>query len=425
MITAVSIAGVPVNLGQVLAANVTVMHGRAAFDDPPTPSHADITLLIPATSGMPGWGAGDPIVVTAEHGPLFTGTITDRRLPGHLDTAELGPCAQLELMCAGPLATAGYRVVGDEPWPQETGTARATRILTLAGLPHLVMPPATSEVQVLPRDVDAQPALTLLGELATDTGAAVVDLPDGRILYQPLEARDRPVFAVRWMDLPPDPWTAFNPATTWADLDQRSPASEQPLPLPPAAVLAEPEWVSGPATIINHARIGWGLPPEGGQQATEQTTDPGSITRYGRRYAYLGTQLASQTDAADRASRIVTTQARERWALGGVTVWEAQLAPDTGAAVNFLTCGQWVSLDGLPQPAPAASWAAIVEGWTYTETKSSQRHDAWWTLALSDPLHSLAVMTWADFTPAYTWAGFPPDVAWADLTGTDNLEAAA
>ena len=59
-------------------------------------------------------------------------------------------------------------------------------------------------MQVLASDVDAQPALTLLDQLAADTAAAVVDLPDGRIMYQPLETRSRPVFNVRWMDLDPD-----------------------------------------------------------------------------------------------------------------------------------------------------------------------------------------------------------------------------
>lgn len=427
MITALTIAGAPVDLGLVLAANVTVLHGRAAFDDGPTPSAADLTLLIPETAGMPAWSAGDPLTLATGHGPLFTGTITDRRLPGHVDTTELGRCAQLELMCAGPLAGAGYRIVGDQPWPQEIGTARATRILNLAALPALVEPPIPTrpEVQVLARDVDAQPALGLLEDLATDTGAAVVDLPDGRVLYQPLEARARPAFPVRWQDYDPAlTWSAVGPAVKWSDLTQRSPGSSVPVPLPPGAVLAEPEWVSGAGAMINHARIGYGPIPEGGQQATEEASDAASSARYGRRYAYLGTQIATSADAAKRASRIVTTQARERWALGSITVWADQLDPATQAAIAGLVCGDWVQVDALPQPAPARSWAGIVEGWTYTETKSAARHDTWWTLALSDPQHSLAVMTWADHPAAYRWADYPAALIWADLTDTTQLEAA-
>lgn len=425
MITDITVAGQPVDLGKVIAENVTVMHGRSATADGPTPSGADLTLLIPENQGMPAWTSGDPISILADHAPLFTGTISDLRLPGHVDTAELGTCAQLELMCAGPLAKAGYRVVGDEPWPQETGSARATRILTLAGLPHLVQTPDTAEVQVLPRDVDAQPALTLLEQLADDTGAAVVDLPDGRVLYQPLESRSRPTFIVRWMDLDPTPWTAIAAATTWADLDYVSEAAVAPLPLPPGAVLAAPEWFATAAAVINHTRVSYGVPPEGSDQAYAEALDDASIARYGRRYAYLGTRIATLADAAERAAHIITTQARERWAMGGVTVWEQQLDADTAAAVQQIRCGRWVQVDAIPQPAPATSWAAIVEGWQYTETHNNLRADSWWTMALSDPLHSLAVMTWADFTPTQTWSQFPPNAMWVDVTSTELLEVAA
>ena len=82
-----------------------------------------------------------------------------------------------------------------------------------------------------------------------------------------------------------------------------------------------------------------------------------------------------------------------------------------------------MQVTGLPQPAPAAAWAAIVEGWTYTETKTTSTRQAWWTLALSDPLHSLAVMTWADFPPDYEWQDFPALVTWADLTDLATIGA--
>ena len=156
MITAVSIAGVPVDLGRVVAENVTVIHGRASFDDGPAPSSAELHLLVPSADGLPAWTSGDPLIIDGAHGRLFTGTVSDRRIPGHVDTVELGRCAQLEVIASGLLATAGYRVIGEEPWPQELGSARAQRILDAANLTGLVQAPAPSEVQVLARDVDAQ-----------------------------------------------------------------------------------------------------------------------------------------------------------------------------------------------------------------------------------------------------------------------------
>ena len=79
--------------------------------------------------------------------------------------------------------------------------------------------------------------------------------------------------------------------------------------------------------------------------------------------------------------------------------------------------------DGLPQPAPATSWAGIVEGWAYREWMAGDTRQAAWTLSLSDPLLSLAVPTWADFTPAFRWADFNPLLTWADLTSMDAIGA--
>ena len=101
---------------------------------------------------------------------------------------------------AGPLAALGVRKVGDEPWPQEIGLARAERILTLAEVPWAT--DGVVDVQVLPRDVDAQPALGVLQDLAGETSAAVFDVPHGEVIYQALSGRSRPVFPYRWEDFP-------------------------------------------------------------------------------------------------------------------------------------------------------------------------------------------------------------------------------
>ena len=413
MITAVAVAGVELDPNTVSTEAITVTHGRSAVDEGPSASSATLTLL---ASTMPAWSVGDPIVIESSWGALFTGIITDRAIPEHIQTVERGRCARVELDATGAVAILGRRPVGDEPWPQETSTARATRILELSGVPYQVDTSAATTVQVNPRDIDAQTALDVLDELAGDTAAAVVDTPDGRVLFQPLEARSRPVFAVRWQDFPPDDtWADFDAATTWADLGYRSPASEVPLVLPSGAVGFEPEWKSTAGAIINSVRIGYGVPTEGAEQSSVSGQDDASIARYGRRHFGNDSQLARLTDAQAVVSRVMSTRAWERWAMGSVDVYVDALDEPTRAAVAGLRCGDWVRVDDLPQPAPAISWAGICEGWAYREWVSGDTRHAGWTLALSDPLLSLAAMVWADFPPAFTWSAFDPLLTWSDL----------
>ena len=102
MITAVTIGGQPVDLGQVMADEVTVLHGRGAVDDGPTASSATLRLLI--ASGMPSWAVGDTLSIDTADGPLFTGVVADRRISRHVDTTERGRVAVFELTAAGAVA---------------------------------------------------------------------------------------------------------------------------------------------------------------------------------------------------------------------------------------------------------------------------------------------------------------------------------
>lgn len=424
MITTVTIAGQAVDPDQVEATSIVVTHGRAQFTDGPTPSSATLILLHPAGS-MPTWATGDLLQLDGDTGTLFTGRITDRALT-HLDTQERGRVGRFTITATGSLARLGIRKVGDTPWPQEPATARAARILAAAGTPWQVT--GTADAAILPRDVDAQPALALLEELTTDTAAAVFDTPSGAVIYQALSGRARPVFPWRWMDFPASwTWDSLDPTLTW-DGDPPSlgewdsPGSEFPIKLPGSAVEWEPEWASTEGQVINRVRVGWGTPPDGADQDTVEASDPDSVTRHGERYAYIGTQLATQADAQDRATHIITTQGRDRWALGTVVVLLDQLDPGTRWDLLRAQCGRHVTVQGLPQPAPASEWTGILEGWTYQQWRTGPGLDhERLTLHLSDPLWSLAVMTWADYPATYTWADHPEALIWDYLNSTADL----
>lgn len=420
MIQSVSINGQPLDPGMVLA-QVTISHGRRIVGDGPAASTA--TVIVEQRGAMPTWRGGDLLTVEHSTGRLFTGRVTDRTLEHSRDVD--GVYGTFTITATGPTARLGVRVVGDVPFPQEPATARAERVLQLAGMPYVIDGPA--DMAILPRDVDAQPALDLLEELQRDTAAAVFDLPTGEVVYQPMSGRQRPVIPYMWSDFPPaQTWAASDPALTWngdppSIGDWDSPRSKFPLDIPGSVTLWAPQWRASEGVVVNHARIGWGLVPEGGQQATVEAVEQSSIDRHGRRYAYLGTQLAVEGDAQERATHIVSTQSIDRWALDDVDIQLDLTDPQFYNQVMALRCGDHVVLHDLPTPNPAITWPAIVEGWTYIELAEAELRREQLTLILSDPLLSLAVMRWDDYPGTYPWQGHPPAVTWMDLTQTSVL----
>jgi hypothetical protein len=414
MITA-TVAGLPLDSGQVLA-TCTVIHGRRSFGEGGQPSSATITVEYPP-GAMPVWQSGDTLELMSDDGPLFSGRIVSRNLT---HTPDRG---LFQMTAAGALAALGVRRVGDAPWPLETGTARATRILTAAAVPYKVV--THTDLWVLPRDVDAQPAAGLLDELTAATGAAVFDTPTGVVVYQPLQSRSR-IRPWMWRDFTTETWDVTDPALTWdaappTVADWISTSSQMPVVLPADTVVWEPEWTSQEGAVINHVRIGYGVAEE--EQDAVELEDSASILQHGRRYLYEGTPLATAGDATTRATRILTTQAAERWEIGDVQVSLADLPGGLRAEVVGLLCGDQVVLQGMPQPAPAIDWSAILEGWTYTHTGSGGTVVEQMSLALSDPLLSLMVMVWNDYPALFVW----PDhgtLFWSDLDDVDILEAA-
>jgi len=419
MITTVTVGGVTLDPGMVLA-EAQISHGRQSVGEPTAASVA--TIRVEHRGAMPTWHGGDVLTVDHVTGRLFSGRVTDCTLEHGLD--ESGSYGTFIVTAAGGVARLGLRVVGDEPFPQEPGSARAERILQLAEVPYVIDGPADAEI--LPRDVDAQPALGLLEGLAADTSAAVFDLPTGEVVYQSLSGRNRPVVPYMWSDFPPgDTWAGMDPTLSWAGAppsiaEWPSPTSEFPVDLPGSVVLWGPQWQSSEGTVINHIRVGYGA-ASGSDQATTELIDQASVDGHGRRYVYLGTQLALLADAQARAQKVISTQSQDRWALDDVDVQLDLLDETQYAAVMALTCGDHVVLHDLPSPSPASDWPAIVEGWQYIETANAGTRLEQITLLLSDPLHSLAVMRWDEYPTLYTWAEHPTYLTWADLTSPDML----
>jgi hypothetical protein len=410
IVTEVEVAGQALDPCDVLH-TVTVDHGRSEWGADPEPSAATITVL---ASMLPPWSAGDTIHLAGPAGPVFTGRITDRALEHDQGLAMVTATA------TGALASLGRRVIGDVPWPVEPAQVRAARILALAadGGPWRIQEPG-GEPQVTARDVDAQPALRLLTEIAASTGGTLFDTPTGEVVYQPLPARQTPLYPFQWLDFAPDlRWRDVAPDLRWRDLGV-SPAARPTLDIPACLIGWQPAWSSTAAAIINTARVVYGPPPpdEGTDRPVQVATDERSIARHGRRDLRIDTQLQDAADAADRARRIITTQARDRWQMPEAVVLLRDASGPQRTALLGLRCGDRVRLHGIPAPSPAGSggtWEGLVEGWRLEQATEEGGVVAVMTLRLSDPLLSLAVQRWRDAPPALRWRGMGTR-KWRDL----------
>jgi hypothetical protein len=419
MIDTVALEAGPLDPSIVLH-ELTVTHGRrSAFDTGPAASTATLVLLPAGT--LPPVSGGDLMQLSGPAGALFTGRITDRALT-YGDTPEDGP--ELVVTAMGTASRLGLRPVGDVPWPQEPASSRAARILTAAQVPHTITADPARDYPVIPLDLDATPAADALTDLAAAPPAAVVDTPNGSILYQQLTSRAIDV-PYRWSDFPPaEEWQGLAADLTWDGTapslnEWTSPASD-PITVPPAAVTYAPAWSAAESDVVNHSRAGWGTVDP---QPTVEAEHAASIARHGRRYTYTATQLANAVDATDFVTSTLTARATDRWALPDVEINLDACDPDTAAALLRSQCGQPVRIGNLPTPGPATAWAAILEGWTYTQTATDTGVLRLMRLALSDPLHSVIAMTWTDYPGTYVWDDHPPALTWADLTTTETLEA--
>lgn len=400
----VTIAGTVVDPCWVDTAAVIITHGRAGVADGPTASTAVLAFVVPE---MPTWRVADPIAIAADGMTRFTGRIADIELT-HVPAATGEQEAVLEVTCIGPVADLGRRQIGDQPWPLDSSSTRATRILTAANVPAQVE--GNPALTVNPRDVDARTALDLVTDLAEDVGAAVFDTPDGLVVFQHYQARAQTWAYHLWREAP-GTWSE-TPAwfPTWADTATESPSAPTPVEIPCDVAAWEPTWVQTDAQVINDVTIGYGVPPQGQEQDRLTADNPESITRFGRLHYGNDTQLADSLSAGYRAGMILDRHATPRWGMAGLDVWPDDMDPTLRDQVLALLCGKRIMTTGLPAPAPSLTAVGVVEGWTHTLTPTLNQI----TFNLSDPLHSYAGIVWAALNPGGRWTDVDPALPWYD-----------
>lgn len=383
-----------------------IVVGRSTVRDQGAPGYVSATVCTARRDML--LSAGAAVEVTAAGRIRHRGTITDIGLT-HEAPSDTGRLAVQPVTAMGPLASWGRRFIGDQPWPVESVADRARRIAALAGSPITVHGGAQL---VTARDVDRRRAGELLAELADSTGGWLYDQA-GTVHLQALDARRVTPATVRWSDEPA--------AASWADLDGSPWHDDDSGTIAPAIVIPctaidwQPSWQQS-SEVTNRVRIEYGPAPAEGERPVVEVSSPESIAVHGESETRISTVLQERADALTLAGLILDRAAWPQWRLSTVVVPYDEAPAQLRAQLDTMAPGARATVTGIPQPAPAASFPGVVEGWSETlswdpDTGGTRRT---FTIALSHAAHSLALPSWDAQPPAARWSDLDPYARWEE-----------
>ena len=388
--------------------DVTVQVGRDNVDTQPEASVLTVNMI-------DGWNlvgnVGDPCTLVDADGCMFAGTITD------IDSGPpeiVGDPWRARLMAAGPLAQLGQNVVGDEPWPQETDSARVYRILNLADAQHQVNPGLLGPA-ILARDVDAQPAAELCRSVATDALGTLWEQPADPVTpirYTPQSLRAWNAQAITWGSMDPvTKWNTLPAGLTWSQVNTDTlPIAGAPgsLTLDCADIDAEVVFSQRLSDVVAYVRVAYGVDPGAGERPEVSAGSPGGFPQ-----VRLDGQLALVGDAQAVANTIWRSRREPVWRLSEVTLRRDDLlAGEWSALRSALDVGTRLTIN-LPTSSPVGPvWQGFLEGWE---------------LRVVDDLHSVILRTserlmtepadrWQDVAPAEKWNTLVATLTWDTAT---------
>lgn len=368
----ITLDGVAVPLAGV-AADVTIRHGRTGYFAGASASTCQITLLDVDRATVTALRIAARLVVSYQVdgagaiAPRFTGRVTD----GTLDEDDL------TIVAVGKLSELSGYVVPNGPYGAQSWSSRLLTVFAQTGVAIAVdvrVPATNPQLAALTVLIDEEPNLAdYVASLLDWMGAAVADLPDGRILIQPASSRSTA--------------SAAN--------------------IPPGIVLYTPQWRE---VLPGYNDVH--ITDAAGRDWHAYALD-NSIRDYGRRTGEFATETTDDS-GYQLAWEMVERQSQPAWVVESATLLEGR----------ELAIGQPVRLSGFPSSAPHRSWIAIVEGWTDHVTSDGEELTWAMELALSDPILSgigLAPVTWAEVPLELTWATMNQSTTWAEATTLDSL----
>ena len=348
--------------------HASIRHGR---DDPSSQPEADSATLELVGPMPAGVEVGATLELLARVGgttyPRFAGRVTDVAIGWHSVDLPAGT-----IVAVGELADMGRRVIGDAPYPAETDGVRVNRAIAAAGVRTDAIRSDPGTLTVLARDVDAQPALAIAVDAATDGAGFVWQATDGAVLYADAQHRRaaRPV----------------------VELD----ACDLPLSL---------SWTKGLEGLVNDIRVRYGA---ANPQPEVHVTDAASIVDLGTFAASLSTRLASAGDANARAQIVAVRQSRPTWVLASLGMPLEWLDAQLSLALLELEVHDLLSITGMPAGAPMTSALVFVEGWSETIAPGSWQIE----LAVSDYCRTAPAPSWDEVDPLVTWDTLDAGLTW-------------
>lgn len=313
---------------------------------------------------------------------VFTGTVTDTDTSWVPLVPHVSWQCSVQVLAVDPLGDLANQPVGDAPWPAESVTLRAQRIEALTTIPTWTTDP--SALQVAARDVDRQPALGLLDDLAATASLA------GGVFYDP------------------------NTDTGAFLLDASRTSTVPDLTLTGCNIEDSAHLAESVADVVNDCTVTYVNPADLSAQPEAHAVLAESVASDGRRYQSISTQLTDGTAAQARADQTVKRRGHSvpRWA-------DVRLSSRTGitrAAAEALMKarpGFRVRIDE-DVPAPAVMpWDGYLEGWALEATQDEFTV----TVSLSPAVWSGPLLTWADVPTSATanqWQDLKAGWRWVD-----------
>jgi hypothetical protein len=368
----------------------------------------DLVLLAPAAGAV-------------QSGTVFSGRVTD--LKAQYGEATGG--TMVDVIAQSHLAELANRYVGTSPWGKESVQARFNRVVSSSGqVINWTVDPTVANVQMSWRDIDYQPADSVLIELAKSVGGALWSATSqvtGPYLW--LEDIDaRPALQV----------LAMGTDNLVHVVNSPNFAAKGGFELSACDVLLEPvTWVQTSEDDSTRVALTWQAQTldDKGQQAPtstiEEDYDAALEAATGQRRISVTTQLALQPDAQRVVASYLGRASTPGWRVAGL-VWDMEkvekLDADTLTKVMTILDGTTrigvpLLLTDLPTWSPVSAGAELplfLEGGTFTNT------DGAWTLELltsSAAAQGASKVNWNQVSSGWAWNEMGPEISWNDLRG--------
>jgi hypothetical protein len=317
----------------------------------------------------------------------------------------------MTITATDPSAELANLRLGDQPWPAETAATRLARVVALTGLPlrHSI-DHDLRDVLMGPRDVDSQPASSLLEEVATTTGGVLWPLTHATTgPYLRIEDTTSRL-ALYGLVIPDE-----GPVTI-------APAAHGAITVPASVLDRDGTTISRDTTdLATVVAVRWtetGTDEDGkptSVEHTETTTDPDRLTAYGYRSVSTSTALTTQAAARALAQRILSLTAPGSWTIPEAH-WDTDRPGTEPLAVlaavdSTRRAGLPLMLTGVAPWIPGAPDIPV-----YLDGGHLQYAGGRWVidLTLTRAATTARALTWADTPPALTWQRMTR-LTWADL----------